>query len=418
MLHRFIEASEKRYDETNAVIREHQNLMRDQQALLMNHQASIENIEAQLGQLTTLVNEKLSPKITEKKPQPHVMVIETKEDTIFEFLEALEVDLHQSGPKPKKSKIEEKNIAEISNPRRGDSISTTWGGSEHKFFSDVQTYSPPLPFPSQSKSPTGTGTLEVYEASEVPEYAKFLQDLLDTRLQIKKTFKVDLSEQSSKVIMEGIPRKMRDPGRLTLPCKFGNNMKTYALADSGASINLMPYSFYQKLDLPDLKATRMTIHMANHMKEDKNVPIILGRPLLNIARALVDIRKSKLTLRVGDEQMTFGVADGFKNKHSQDEVFNIDEENEFEELEKLMEEEIQSIKKETPSCLVSKESYKDFASSGEEEDTQVLEPPVAVNGKVATMELKSEEKEEKKHELIVKNKGVKRKLEEGDAKVK
>ena len=40
-------------------------------------------------------------------------------------------------------------------------------------------------------------------------------------------------------------------------------MKVYALADSGASINLMPYSFYEKLNIQKLKATKMTIHMAN-----------------------------------------------------------------------------------------------------------------------------------------------------------
>ena len=62
--------------------------------------------------------------------------------------------------------------------------------------------------------------------AQVPEYAKFVQDLLDTRQQLEKTSKVVLSEQSSKVIMEGIPRKMGDLGRLTLPCEFKNNMKT------------------------------------------------------------------------------------------------------------------------------------------------------------------------------------------------
>ena len=60
-----------------------------------------------------------------------------------------------------------------------------------------------------------------------------------------------------------LPKKMGDPGCLTLPCEFGNNMKIYALADSGASIYFMPYSFYQKLDIQKLKAKKMTIHMAN-----------------------------------------------------------------------------------------------------------------------------------------------------------
>ncbi|KAL7604989.1 hypothetical protein Lser_V15G15101 [Lactuca serriola] len=161
--------------------------------------------------------------------------------------------------------------------------------------------------------------------SKVYEYVKFLRDLIDTHHQLKKNSKVILSEQSSKVVLGELPKKMGDLRRLTLPCEFGNNTKTYALADSGASINLMPFSFSQKLNLPDLKATRMTIHMANRsvthprgiaedilvkigkfifpidfvvmdMKEDNNVPIILGCHLLNTARALVDIRKSKLAL--------------------------------------------------------------------------------------------------------------------------
>ncbi|XP_023739898.1 uncharacterized protein LOC111888015 [Lactuca sativa] len=172
--------------------------------------------------------------------------------------------------------------------------------------------------------------------SKVPEYAKFLQDLIDTHQQLKKNSKLILSEQSSKVVLGELPKNMGDSGRLTLPCEFGNNLKTYALADSGASINLMPFSFYQKLNISKLKATKMTIHMANRsvthpkgivedilvkfgkfvfsiyfvvmdMKEDANVSIILGHPLLNIARALVDIRESKLTLRVGDKEANFGI---------------------------------------------------------------------------------------------------------------
>ena len=79
------------------------------------------------------------------------------------------------------------------------------------------------------------------------------------------------------------------------------------------------------------------------MKEDPNVLIILGRSLLNTAGALVDIRESKLTLRVGDEKEIFGIEDGFQRSNVQEEVFNIDEENELEELEKLMEEEIKTI---------------------------------------------------------------------------
>ena len=129
---------------------------------------------------------------------------------------------------------------------------------------------------------------------------------------------------------------MGDPEHLTLPCEFGDATKTFALADSGASINLMSYSSYQKLNLPELKTTRMEIHMANRsvtyprgivedllvkigkfnfpidfvvidMKEDEDVPIIHGRPLLNTVRTLVDIQEYRLTLRVWKKEIIFGV---------------------------------------------------------------------------------------------------------------
>ena len=57
------------------------------------------------------------------------------------------------------------------------------------------------------------------------------------------------------------------------------------------------------------------------MKEDEDVTIILGRSLLNTARALVDVRESNLTLRVGKEEMTFGVEAGFTRSKNQNEVF-------------------------------------------------------------------------------------------------
>ncbi|XP_023744241.1 uncharacterized protein LOC111892432 [Lactuca sativa] len=211
--------------------------------------------------------------------------------------------------------------------------------------------------------PINTPFIELF--SKIPEYERFLQELIDTRQHLKKNSKIVLSEQSSKVELGELPKKMGDHGRLTLPCEFGNNFKTYASADFGACINLMPFSFYQKLNTLKLEATRMTIHMANRsvthlrgivedvlvkigkknfpidfvvmdMKEDRDVQIILGLPLLNIASALVDIRESKLTLRVGDNEVTFGIEDGFQGSDVQVEVFNIDkEEDELEDWRSL-----------------------------------------------------------------------------------
>lgn len=107
------------------------------------------------------------------------------------------------------------------------------------------------------------------------------------------------------------------------------------MANFEADINLMPYLFYENLNLLELKNAKMTIHKADRyvsyphgvikkflvkignfiftndfvvfeMTEDEEVPIILGCPILNTARALVNMCESKLTLRVGNEEITLG----------------------------------------------------------------------------------------------------------------
>ena len=97
MLIKFMEALEKRHkatdpaiDEQRTLMKNHHAMMVEQQALIKNQQASINNLEVQLGQLTTLVHEKLSPKNPENKTQYHIMAIDIEEEAISEFLEALE----------------------------------------------------------------------------------------------------------------------------------------------------------------------------------------------------------------------------------------------------------------------------------------------------------------------------------------
>nr|GEV38539.1 reverse transcriptase domain-containing protein [Tanacetum cinerariifolium] len=67
-----------------------------------------------------------------------------------------------------------------------------------------------------------------------------------------------------------------------------------ALADLGASINLMPLPVWNKLSLPDFNA-------------DPRVPLILGRSFLKIGRALIDVFESELILRVGKQAITFNL---------------------------------------------------------------------------------------------------------------
>ncbi|GJW16016.1 DNA-directed DNA polymerase [Tanacetum coccineum] len=54
------------------------------------------------------------------------------------------------------------------------------------------------------------------------------------------------------------------------------------------------------------------------MDKDEIVPIILGRPFLATARAVIDVYEGKLSLRVGSETVTFNIGKSMKSKHSQD----------------------------------------------------------------------------------------------------
>ncbi|GKC98937.1 reverse transcriptase domain-containing protein [Tanacetum coccineum] len=146
--------------------------------------------------------------------------------------------------------------------------------------------------------------------------------------------------------MNKVPEKLEDPGKFLIPCALQELDRTNALADSGASINLLPHSIYKQLGLGALKPTRMTLELANrsvthpmgiaedvvvrvdgftflvdfvvvNFEPDPRVPIILGRPFLRTAKALIDLYEEKLTLRVGNDELVFYAEKSEKSKNKQ-----------------------------------------------------------------------------------------------------
>ncbi|XP_022007772.1 uncharacterized protein LOC110907048 [Helianthus annuus] len=138
---------------------------------------------------------------------------------------------------------------------------------------------------------------------------------------------------------------MGDPGSFTLPCLIGNMSVSHALADLGASINLMPYKVFTKLDLGEPSSTRLSIRLADYsikyprgfvenmlvkidnfvfqvdfvildMDEDSRVPLILGRPFLNTAQTIVDVAAGQITLRVNDQHVTFDIKRSMQHPQS------------------------------------------------------------------------------------------------------
>ncbi|GKC52881.1 DNA-directed DNA polymerase [Tanacetum coccineum] len=153
--------------------------------------------------------------------------------------------------------------------------------------------------------------------AQMPKYAKFLKGLLTNKVSLEEACKITMNERCSAVLLNKLPSKEKDPGSFTIPCDIGQLHIDNVLADLGASISLMPYTIYKKLGLGEPKATRMSLELADRsikypreiienvlikvdkftlltyfvildMPKDSRVPIILGRPFLATAQAMIE----------------------------------------------------------------------------------------------------------------------------------
>nr|GEV38222.1 reverse transcriptase domain-containing protein [Tanacetum cinerariifolium] len=99
--------------------------------------------------------------------------------------------------------------------------------------------------------------------AQTPKYAKMLKDLITIKEKLLELANTPLNENCSAVLQKKLLEKLRDPGKFLILCDFSELEECLALADLGASINLMPLSVWKNLMLPKLKPTRMTLELVN-----------------------------------------------------------------------------------------------------------------------------------------------------------
>ncbi|CAM8896011.1 unnamed protein product [Rhodiola kirilowii] len=178
--------------------------------------------------------------------------------------------------------------------------------------------------------------------TQIPTYAQFMKEIMSGKRKIDGTENVALSEECSAAAHQPMPPKLQDSGSFSIPCDIGGIIVRRALCDLGASVSIMPYSMYAKLKLGDLCPTNITIRLADRscrlprgvlkdvpvkvknlffpadfivldISEDVDIPIILGRPFLYTAKAVIDMDRGSIALRVGSERVVFNLPDMSKS---------------------------------------------------------------------------------------------------------
>ncbi|KAK9042482.1 hypothetical protein V6N11_017552 [Hibiscus sabdariffa] len=98
----------------------------------------------------------------------------------------------------------------------------------------------------------------------MPNYAKFLKDMVTRKKRIEEFETAAATETCLALMHNKVPAKKTDPGSFIIECFIGHNYPTKALCDPGASINLMPKSVFQKLGIGEAKPTTVMLQLADH----------------------------------------------------------------------------------------------------------------------------------------------------------
>ncbi|GJR50705.1 reverse transcriptase domain-containing protein [Tanacetum coccineum] len=97
----------------------------------------------------------------------------------------------------------------------------------------------------------------------VPKFASMFKSLLNNKEKLFDLAKTPVNENCLAVILKKVHEKLGNPGKFLIPCDFSELVECLALADLGASINLMPLSIWKKLSLPELTPTQMVLELAD-----------------------------------------------------------------------------------------------------------------------------------------------------------
>ena len=212
---------------------------------------------------------------------------------------------------------------------------------------DKATHIPPAPYPHRLRASKKVNNhYEIYEMfiqvelnipllyaiKQIQSYAKFLKDLCMVKRKLGVNKEALMTEQSTSLIRNNFPPKYKDPRSPTIFIVVGNSKLGHALVDLGVSVNFLPYSVYADLGLGELEPTNITFQLADRsvkiprgivkdvlvqvdklyflvdffvldtqpvVNQGTQFPVILGRPFLENANAIIHCNGGLMTLSFG-----------------------------------------------------------------------------------------------------------------------
>nr|GEY41567.1 reverse transcriptase domain-containing protein [Tanacetum cinerariifolium] len=134
--------------------------------------------------------------------------------------------------------------------------------------------------------------------NQIEKFYQIFKDmtLIGKKEKLSEMAQTLLNEHCSAILLKKLPEELGDPGKFLILCDFLGMAECLALADLGASINLMPFSVWKRLSLPDLTPTCMTLELAYRL---------ISHPVGVTEDVYVKV--GELTLRVGKKAITFNL---------------------------------------------------------------------------------------------------------------
>ncbi|KAG7552286.1 Retrotransposon gag domain [Arabidopsis thaliana x Arabidopsis arenosa] len=152
----------------------------------------------------------------------------------------------------------------------------------------------------------------------IPDSHKFLKDLIMERIQEVQRTTV-LSHECSAIIQKKVvPEKQGDPGSFTLPCSLGS-------LTFNKSVRL-PHGLLEDLPIKIGNVEVPTDFVVLDMDEEPKDPLILGRPFLATAGAIIDVKQGKIDLNLAKNfKMKFDINDAMKKPTIEGQTFLVEE---------------------------------------------------------------------------------------------